>query len=151
MENKNKPMEISNEVKAKVFASYWGQKVYGDLQDDNEQANYGIVDMDFDNFEFCVAENMRLVLRSLANITDEDAIEVAKLAGYMQNRTRLASIGKSVALNLAGKLGHEWRYVNTWAIYQYLQSKGYSLPSWYLGGKTPIEAGIAVEMDTQTE
>jgi len=75
-------MEITNEIKAKVFASYLGHRIkmfeqefklaYTDLN------NSGRINKSEHNIEHC-----KLILRPLSEITDEDAIEVGKINRYL--------------------------------------------------------------------
>lgn len=135
--------KLTDDEKAKVFAMYWGAKVYGDLQDDNESANYGEVDMDFDNFNFCVSENMRLVLKPLSSISDEHKIAVAKITfpQATANNDDLAYIGYGIVRS-TGILPAN--------VHQHLIDFGYAVIL-YPWGKTAIELGIAIEKKTTNQ
>lgn len=151
-------MEITNEIKAKVFAQYLGEVLTchrgsGIL----EGVSIGAPEM----FVITANENSRiteyfennedatLFLRPISAITDEDAIEVAKLG-------QITGVSEDkFALHGRLLLGHYiQRQTNvsglSWfAILQYLQSKGYDLPHYLLGGKTLKEAGLAIyEVET---
>jgi hypothetical protein len=76
-----------------------------------------------------------LIVKPLSSITDEEVIEVAKLCGVDAEIVGVAYI--SGMIQSASKA---ISYVG----FQYLQSKGYDLPQYLLGGKTLYEAGLAI-------
>jgi len=100
-------MEITDEIKDKVFAQYLGQNILGG----------------------------RIILKPLSAITNEDAAEVV----FMQWEKKRGSL-----------VDPDWakRMVSTLAlradIYQFLQSKGYDLPHFLLGGRCLRETGLAI-------
>lgn len=125
MENK-----LSNEEIEKVFHLYWGNTkakvketspwIYGDC-------------------EYCVRAGAKLLLKPLSAITDEDAIEVAKLDLNIPT----AETGKFI-VDRINRLGGGDNYT-----IQYLISKGYAVPLFFgvnhwANGKTAIELGIAL-------
>lgn len=141
-------MTVSNEIKAKVFAQYLGQRfvhrVHGPgASGARLEAVYldGILCAGFDR-QYHVDCHV-LKLRPLSAITDEDAIEVSKICGYKHDQNKW---GRFVAQNFVQQREDALTHtlVVSASIYQYLQSKGYDLPSWYLGGKTLHEAGLAI-------
>lgn len=76
---------------------------------------------------------IKLVLKPLSKITDNDALEVGKMF-------RCCSSAEIVR-------EHFIKYpdcVIPYQIYQYLQSKGYDLPHYLLGGKTLHKANLAI-------
>ena len=90
---------------------------------------------------------VRPVLTPLASITDEHAVEVAKLSfkvRYCENNTPILHfVGREV-------LGSDYKNVLKWEIREYLISKGYAVPLWFglnhwANGKTAIELEIAIE------
>lgn len=101
--------KISDEIKAKVLAGY------------NEF------------FPF------KPILTPLEDITDEDAIEVAKMIGTSD----IVNFDKSQFVYVMLQ-AFEKKTVN-FNIYQFLQSKGYDLPNYLLDGKTLIESGLAIK------
>lgn len=141
-------MEIPNEVKAKVFAQYWGQKVKAIVHgaESDTWVEYGRIvhlpldaddDYEIDDGEglyhaYVLPENLKLLLRPLSAITDEDALNAYEI--YHGNRQATEHAAMVVIETLAIKA----------SVFQYLQSKGYDLPSWLLGGKTLKEAGLAI-------
>jgi hypothetical protein len=111
--------EKKAEMKARFFAQYWGQRV-------------GFVVNDMGDWEVGKCKFIDyLELTPLSQITDEDAIEVAKIAGnssYMDDRR--AFNGRLLMQEFLRKqsnvYGESWLHV-----FDYLRSKGYALP--YMG------------------
>lgn len=140
-------MEITNEIKAKVFAQYLGQyfKVgvfSGDLKNINIETDLS---------------NTMLVLKPLSSITDEDAIEATKHFGRapfiferVNDSIEVGFFDRGViSIGFNGKISDAGSEITRQGIdyfisYQYLQSKGYDLPQYLLGGKTLKEAGLAI-------
>lgn len=111
---------------------------------------------------------IEIVLTSLEYITDEDAVQVAKMlyctgewrvVGRVENGTVI--LFDDSKRNMAylytdlsfGGADHEADYFNLPAVHSYLISKGYAVPLWFgidhwANGKTAIELGIAVEKET---
>lgn len=132
-------MEITYEIKRKVFGQYLGQVA--------QWKNLEYTDKDetetmWDNVEYYIGNNAYLILTPISEITDEDAIEVAKIA---KCKYCIADIS-----DLKPHLLRSMSYTNVWngntvlSICQYLQSKGYDLPQYLLGGKTLQEVGLAI-------
>lgn len=171
-------MEISNEVKAKVFAQYLGQKVY---IGGKKYVLGALTTTDRKNVDlFYACDNVsQMLLRPLSEITDEEIKELVKI--FLNKEPSVFSIERVdkdfiiAQYNLVETPGEKFsqiqmtlvingeRIENVWnyrypkgtagsredhghinMCYQYLQSKGYDLPSWYLGGKTLKEAGLAI-------
>jgi len=139
-------MEITNEIKAKVFAQYLGQKckiknfepIY--VLSHAGIAHIGITDEVNNVGSPCGFNEIEILLKPLSQISDEDAIEVAKIQYKSIDAERLyhnAETGKcSAALcNIPTLCGFAC---------QFLQSRGYDLPNYLLGGKTLNEAGLAI-------
>ncbi len=145
-------MEISNETKIKVFAQYIGAncKVTNECYIDG--GYIGIIlgactvrgllvehpkrsDAD-ERIEDC-----QLILKSLSDIIDEDALWIRlKLENSFNEDVDIQDVINSIidthSCDLAGY---------TWLeIIQYLISKGYDLPQFLLDGKTLQEAGLAI-------
>jgi hypothetical protein len=173
---KNK-MKISNETIAKVFAPYLFQNLEcviktGDHWQQRSylyEVNSSEVIVSGKSFPFSRPvrfNECKLILKPLSAISDEDAIEVAKLLNdkckhfslvrenpltrvYVK-RTESDNDGAIVEFNR----NHFWYEYdgNTIPVhsdvhlhcYQFLQSRGYDLPMWQLGGKTLHEAGLAI-------
>lgn len=146
-------MEITNEIKLQVLFQYSNSEMlvsrytprkfkatemFPELIQEIEDAS--------EEFPFIYMDKYKLILKPLSSITDEDAIEVAKMINGM------ASIMKEKDLIGEGKyfidecFYSNIEYYPSYVInvYQYLQSKGYDLPQYLLGGKILFEAGLAI-------
>ena len=141
-------MKITDEIKTKVIAQYIGQRMlsghyligicFGDKEERplllSEKQNSTQLDWE------ATFEMDSLLLKPLSSITDEDAIEVAKIEGFID--------GKNYSLLLIGlsriKSLERNQLDMNWKAYQYLQSKGYDMPNYLLGGKTLQESGLAI-------
>jgi hypothetical protein len=154
-------MEITDEIKAKVFAQYLGQ--YMTYPVDVRFTEWGIgsngtiTDLKggLYNPDLC-----RLSLKPLTSITDEDIGGVIKIEFGQGDSPTIFRVKDTTAIrfNVNGieKRILFQRYCNndpiesntplkrTLAIYQYLQSKGYDVPQWLLGWKTLHGAGLAI-------
>jgi len=131
-------MENKLENKAKFFAQYYGQEV---LSDGN---NIATVEKDAYNWS---AKVFHLSLKPLSSITDEDAIEVAKLAisfnsAYVERTSETKS--KCVIDSESWLNQFSFRIERVIAnvyVYQALQQKGYALPYMGLSVEKLIEYG----------
>lgn len=109
------------DLKARYFGLYIGQKVFSSDSSNGEvyKLNKAYTDFGF------------LLLRSISSLTDEEAIEVARIAypDYKTTDPELASLGLSIRRDFKSNLGAG---STTWGkciqIYQYLQSIGIALP-----------------------
>lgn len=134
---------ITNEVKAKIFAQYYGVKCFrNEFYDKQDLDSSEIIDR---TFAFVFTHNGYLSLKSLDNIIDEDAIELFNLMFSKQH------LDKTNDFKL--ELGKSWvsaylRNVDTFApfnyIYgfQFLQSKGYALPYMNYSVEDLVELGV---------
>jgi hypothetical protein len=138
-------MEISNEIKAKVFAQYLGQRFVNGAG--HEDALRSIDGEEFrinrlqHNGKLC-----KLILRPLSEITDRDAIELGlQLSGRTTAIESLSdafyrTVGREFVLcDFKGR-----EIVMPSGAYQYLQSRGYDLPHYLLNGKTLHESGLCI-------
>lgn len=103
--------------------------------------------------------NCRLILTPLSAISDEDAVEVAKMAllsaRYCWERwgsnSSLLSVGKEIANDLFEDYGDPVlvapKYLSN--IIDYLRSRNYDLG--YMGIRSLIDAGIAISSTDKTE
>ena len=163
---------ISNETKAKVIAQYIGQG-FVDKYEAYPKYKYVLIgvckseyQVDSENVwlalsngnEFTV-EGIRFTsIRPLSAITDEEAIEVAKIFGfenpfiykriydsriYISNGKNKLSIWNDGEILFDEQPGGYGTPLYLLA-YQYLQSIGIDLPQFLLGGKTLKEAGLAL-------
>lgn len=170
-------MILTNEEKAKVFAMYTNHPVHGG----NPFTQLGTMQGILLNRSICVGtcglngsipnwikiQHCYLALTPLSDITDEHAIEVAKIRGGLFNydeselnnesaiayyRENMIEYGvKTVNFLTETNLLHAIN--NSIFIYQYLISKGYDVPLWHglnhpLNGKTAIDIGIAIDKTT---
>lgn len=154
-------MEITNEIKAKVFAQYLGQIWRWQVGSLVYTIKFCLDDLD----KFIVKRlkysgqtvEHKLILRPLSKITDEDAIECAILEGLVNAKVSQRGDGginmKDDSYDLLLSFDCEiWLYKyglkthtnKSFLIYQYLISKGYDLPNYLLGGKTLKECGLAI-------
>lgn len=129
-------MNITNETKAKVFAQYLGHNIYW-------QAIIGTLNAHNLVGASSPIEDARLLLKPLSAISDEDALDVAKFLWPNNTEYQKAYDGKYYVDNLFNE-DFEMYSPNSITIYQILQSKGYDLPNYLLGGKTLHEAGLAI-------
>src|ERR1035437_621044 len=143
-------MEITNGIKTKLFASYIGQQV--DVSEtewyQNEKNNRGrliscILNGVANNL-LCLEHNIvtqnngrqylsfdvcKLILKQITSITDEDAIEVAKLQGFSDMEKRfLITTGKTLVIEIFNDRIAEYKPYQLLIVYQFLQAKGYDLP-----------------------
>lgn len=141
-------MQNTIENKAKFFALYWSQEVVKDGLNNSEKCSV----------QFALSESIYiegyLELTTLSQISDEDAIEVAKILGNAEN-------GSSIEWDCGGEsfdfIGdycgtvyydgeidyNENEQVSLLILqaYDYLRSKGYALPYMSLSIEKLIEFG----------
>ena len=147
-------MEITNEIKAKVFGQYLGQQcthrvktVVGNC--DWEERGIFILDSsiislyeDEDEKDY----DTKLILKSLiapdSNIPNEECFALIKAT---------ESVTQEVILKYKGIFGDDGNtdfitkmFHSNCVTYQYLISKGYDLPNYLLGGKTLHECGLCI-------
>lgn len=162
-------MEITNEIKAKVFAQYFGHScitmtrqtqgeglpskylkgILKEIDLDMQDSFIGLLlenEKDFSIHEYYNSHQIKLILRSLSSMTDDDAIEVASIAGISKSYNSQKYILES-GLELVAN--YMRKQSNVHGIYwirlsQYLTYRGYDLPQYLLGNKTLHEAGLAV-------
>ncbi|HWY11952.1 MAG TPA: hypothetical protein VN026_11535 [Bacteroidia bacterium] len=149
-------MEITNDIRTKVFAQYIGQKVYHSVKMvTGEREDMGLMDLDYELLNIYSEDSDykgQLLLKSLKNITDEDMIWVYDTCKNLHEQRKInPEFVKENSMSLEDmKLqinnGHAhytggW-LCNTW-VFQYLLSKGYDLPQYLLGYKTLHEVGLA--------
>ncbi len=133
-------MEITNKIKSKVFAQYlWGETTHSEypmLTPSEVNENYK------NNFKEG-NEDVKLILKPLSGITDDDAFEVANLLNF---KHRNIENGKAFVKELIARDSSVIHFHPLFImdVYQYLISKGYDLPNYLLGGKTLQEAGLAI-------
>lgn len=147
-------MELTTEQKARVFAQYIGQPVQ--LISSGEKENV----IGFWNTNelmlsggFTPIADVRIILKSLSAITDEDAIEVAKLwaiwadcaddlRGFVIDRVKWVMFS-----------GNKPQGDMPWIVREYLIQKGYALPLFIApdhpcNGMDAIQLGLAIDSTT---
>jgi hypothetical protein len=82
-------------------------------------------------------KDIELLLTPLPKITNEHAIEVAKMQSLNEFDYVMAEFGKEYA--------NDNRLLCDIFAYTFLQSKGYDLPSYYLEGSTYIKSVLATD------
>jgi hypothetical protein len=154
-------MEISNEIKAKVISQYLGQTCqtmtrqsqgqglpFKFIKGELKEIDLGMID-DFiglllenetnvTNHTNYNTDQCKLILKPLSAITDEDVIELYKIMvgdDFDERYIETFKKGEGVKID---------NIMKNVIAYQWLQSKGYDLPQYLLGGKTLQEAGLAV-------
>jgi hypothetical protein len=124
-------MKNTLENKSKFFTQYWGQKVGREqtsVENDGFERNYVINHVTIQNIDYDYLE-----LKSLSDMTDEDAIEVAKILfgdDYEEDKWV-----QDIKLNLRDQFGSnifpniQPYFSISWKVVDYLRSKGYA-SSW---------------------
>ena len=146
-------MEITNEIKLKVFAQYLGQKALTNKQSYKDPSAGKLSQVDISTNELVTdgeggyylsdTSNTKLILKQLSAISDGDAIEVAKIISY--RKTNLEHLKEDIFdFFVDDNLIIKSTVISINSSFQYLQSKGYDLPQYLLGGKTLKEVGMAI-------
>lgn len=127
-------MEITDKIKAKVFGQYLGQVAEWK---NTEYTNKYETEVMWDNLEFFIGNKALLRLKPLSEISDSEAVEVAKMQVMPfipYSETKKYLLDKNIL---------KYSYMMNINQYQYLQEIGYDLPNYLLGGKTLQECGLA--------
>ncbi len=155
-------MELTNSEKAKIFAMYLGAMC--DMRLGGCPVRPYVVELVEEG-----QTDTHLLLKSLEDITDEDAIELAKSMmmgnyprrAYKVRRSSLyidiCTLGNwEIYTRIQPHNGHIFQTsgcgqnsLNTALAYQYLTSKGYAVPI-YPYNKNAIELRIAINVKSQT-
>lgn len=125
--------EINNETKAKFFAQYWAQEIQ------RHQSSHLTFEI---NKNFLLGfPDAYIELNPLSSISDEDAIEVAKILGFPE-KYQLKN-GKAFISELLKGDGMLFNYhpFNTLLSFDFLRSCGYALPFMGLSVDEMVEAG----------
>lgn len=125
-------MENTIENKAKFFAQYYGQEImrWEQWYDTAENSRVGFAPM---QSKTGVDKGWYLELTSLSDITDKDAIEVAKIV-RSKKEEQIVSEGKAAVQGVIGERIFNSSFFirptpeNTIGIVDYLRSRGYALP-----------------------
>ncbi|MES2285815.1 MAG: hypothetical protein V4547_09025 [Bacteroidota bacterium] len=135
-------MEITNEIKAKIFAQYLGQKIQ--WRDTSETEVTTLTISELDRSEKITFLCIKLLLKPLFAISDEDALAISVIMQFteLEEETTKIEYIKQVIPNLYPCSSCSKLIVLN--VFQFLQSKGYDLPQYLLGGKTLFESGLAI-------
>lgn len=160
---------LNTEQKARIFAMYWGCKVSEWHNGKEYPFESATVDADVMDRVCNTEADVKLFLRPLSAITDEDAIEVAKIAGTPINAEILKIrrdrkswveieyrwVNEIPELN--NKDGYSYsatgvpiKEVGNVACFQYFIQRGYAVPLFVSpghpsNGLTAIELGLAID------
>ncbi len=133
-------MEITPEVKLKMFSLYLGESVII-CEPNIEPVPHWLEGIDFD-LKQVIAERVnynpdwiKMILKPLTEISDPEAFEVATIQHGSPD------LWKCIKIDICNR---ENLYALTTRSYQFLQSKGYDLPHYLLGDKTLEESGLAI-------
>jgi hypothetical protein len=146
---------LTNEEIARVLAMYYGCE-YKKRDAYMEMNAFWLYNEVWENRYDDDLRNCKLLLTPLSEITDEDAIEVAKILYPKSPITDsgMKGSGKTAIMWLFHYKDSLTRSVNyglsILEVYQYLIQKGYAVPLFFgidhpANGKTAIELGIAID------
>lgn len=121
-------MKITNEIKVKMFAKYLGERVVTRLGYNKMTVSM----LNIVNGGGC--DELKLILKPISQISDEDANKIADISGFDYRI-------ECKQFELAGALMCDLYTFSE--VHSYLESKGYDLPQFLLGGKTLQESGLA--------
>ena len=110
-------MENNLENKSIFFAQYWGQFIA--IQNEGGGSGFSY---DINEATICDIKYDYLSLKPLSSITDEDAIDVARIAGLSSEKNKIDSL-----IIFCREFSNDDRVYADIFVYQYLQSKGYAL------------------------
>lgn len=140
-------MELTNEEIAKVLSLYIGHTVNGWY---NGLEIKSIIS--YSNLEGLAEriknKNGKLLITQIENISDEDAINVAKILYTDWHLLELDDVDFFLLERAKKYLRSELNYA--YNVFQYLISKGYAVPLFFApnhwaNGKTALELGTAIE------
>jgi len=145
-------MEITNEIRAKMFAQYLGQPILVDkiltdiINGWPDKCNCHILTY-IEKRVTTLKSDIRLILTPLSAITDEDAVAVATILGGANHLSDDAKINQVHNLLSSPNIYHKVTNISGigWLkAFQYLQENGYDMPQHLLSGKTLQEVGLAI-------
>lgn len=149
-------MNISNDIKCKVFALYLEQKI-----NENNSTFYDtMVSVDLFNESIHTSnhityklDEVKLVLKPLSSITDEHIVWVHDTVHNFHEQRKLRPDWaknvtppfKDLKDMISNGLAHyKGGYLSDSAVHQYLISKGYDVPLMLLGWKNLEQSGLAI-------
>ncbi len=115
------------ELKQYVFAAYFGQEVL-QLANGIKGRLHPIISCDISTES--ILNNSCLHLRPLSSITDQEAIEVAKIA-MPENAMYVDEIDGKNIISALNTNGYNIKFNLSISIYQYLQQQGFALPIYF--------------------
>jgi len=124
-------MEITNEIITKVRAMYLGspfKMLINSGEYKTELLTVGMLTL------FNIED--KLLLKPLSQISDEDEMELCNIIGTFDVTFFIRSLIQKTVYSVNAATGFQ--------SFQFLQSRGYDLPNYLLGGKTLHEAGLAI-------
>lgn len=150
-------MQLTKEETAKVFALYLCCEcscVYDPprrtlfLKSVSNDSLWCVLDLSANAGGYnCRFDQVKLLLTPLSAISDEDAIEVAKMWGSLLKDEFKPDYVRRVVKLHSVQIG---KWLESWNMFQYFISKGYAVPLFFginhpANGKTAIELGIAID------
>lgn len=138
--------QITPEIKAKIFALYWGQEIMVWFYTGGEKAK-SLCKVAGNHMKSYYIERGCLEVKPLSSITDEDAIEVAKLMGWnrvLPPNTEGHPLDFSVSVYDFNWIKNKANDLSKYPIQvtDYLRSKGYALPAFGYSVDELVEAGV---------
>lgn len=133
-------MEITNEIKAKVFSQYLPYFIDSPMR----LAFLSIIER---LLTLEQQSNHRIILLPITSMSNEDALVVANIFGGASHLSEEGRAHQAKELFITYDFRNKVTTISaaSWLkAFQYLLSKGYDLPQLLLGGKTLQEAGIAI-------
>ena len=137
-------MKIKNEIKLKVFGQYLGQVAQWKNLDYTDKFETETM---WDNITYYIDNDAYLILKPLSAISDEDAVEVANIINVPKLTDTDMEMPKTDRVSIAKGYINQFQLSypkRALEVYQFLQSKGYDLPQYLLGGKTLKECNLAI-------
>lgn len=149
-------MEITDEIICSVFAQYPKAPI-AIYEEGCDPVSHYLEGVDFCNNEI-IAERVhwkpkqiKLILKPVSSITDEDALQIAKIIGITEEKDlRDAVEQKNDLINILSSFERNEEAhtsissLDVFFTYQYLQLRGYDLPNYLLERKTLFESGLAI-------
>ena len=141
-------MILTTEESIQLLLGYWGQE--GNLSLADESAEGYDCKIDADSISKYISDPdetcLRVYLKDLKDISDEDCIQVGRIAGHVEDRhdnTRLFVIMRTKKLLSGEDHFTPTSSIGSWAeILDYLRLNGYEIP---YKGKSLFELGIAIK------
>jgi len=143
-------MEISNEIKFKVALQYYGQPFLVCYNIENKPVieTFSGKNIEEGMYEPDVVNKRELlILKPLSKITQDDAIEFHDIVFGGIGKKPYHVVAETVRnyIEMIFKGGKQCPDIKGLVLTtQFLQSKGYDLPSYLLEGKTLQEVGLAI-------